>query len=38
VYCTASTLDGYIANAEDSLDWLFAQDIDAIERPRRHAP
>ena len=26
VYATATTLDGYLADADDSLDWLFAVD------------
>ncbi len=28
VYYTAATLDGYLADEQDSLDWLFTQDVD----------
>lgn len=28
VYYTATTLDGFLADEHDSLDWLFEQDID----------
>ncbi len=27
-YYTAMTLDGFLADEHDSLDWLFAQDQD----------
>ena len=28
IFYTATTLDGYLADENDSLDWLFVQDID----------
>lgn len=28
IYCTGTTLDGFLADEEDSLDWLTSQDID----------
>lgn len=28
MYYTATTLDGYLADERDSLDWLFVQDMD----------
>jgi dihydrofolate reductase len=28
VYYTATTLDGYLADEQDSLDWLFRQEVD----------
>ena len=29
IFFTATTLDGYLADEKDSLDWLFKQDIDS---------
>ena len=29
VFYTATTLDGFLADEQDRLDWLFAQDIDS---------
>ncbi|GAB3708558.1 dihydrofolate reductase family protein [Mariniluteicoccus flavus] len=29
IFYTATTLDGFLADEDDSLDWLFVQDIDA---------
>lgn len=29
VFYTATTLDGYLADEQDSLEWLFVQDIDS---------
>ena len=28
IYYTATTLDGFLADEHDSLEWLFVQDID----------
>ena len=36
-YYTATTLDGYIADEHDSLEWLFTQDIDQ-EGPGGYEP
>jgi dihydrofolate reductase len=30
VFYTATTLDGYLADEQDSLEWLFEQDIDGM--------
>lgn len=29
VFYTATTLDGYLADEQDSLEWLFVQDVDS---------
>ena len=37
IFYTATTLDGFIADDHDSLDWLFVQDIDQ-EGPGGYTP
>ena len=37
VFYTATTLDGYLADEHDSLDWLFKQDVDP-EGPLGYEP
>lgn len=31
VFYTATTLDGYLADEQNSLDWLFVQDSDSVD-------